>query len=183
MNKKKHKSHFYKDKKKDKDKKKYYSNNFSPNKPGDKIRVVSTNVIKNDSEKKNEKKPISLNFFKKKDVRSNFNRPKRSNIITNKINPTVPRTIIPYTINTIEKTICPKCNKTIYEMSSTLEDKKTKKAAHFNCIFEEIKKDTFINKYQRLVYIGNGTFAVIEDINEKGRMKFIIKKRIQYTEK
>ena len=63
MNKKKHKSHFYKDKKKDKDKKKYYSNNFSPNKPGDKIRVVSTNVIKNDSEKKNEKKTNKLKFF------------------------------------------------------------------------------------------------------------------------
>lgn len=208
MTRKNPKRHSYRDKIKSKSRDKTSSYKYGTKKYRDDIKVVSTSVSKEKEETKPDAKAPRDSDRKvpnkyenqrrdrsERDTRSRerFNertkeryRP-RENPKPDRFNErkksSVKRTIIPYTINEIEKTTCPKCKKLIDQMSSAIEDKKTGKLCHFDCISEELKKDLKISGRQRLVYLGSGTFGVIEDVVEDGRKIFVIKNKIEYISK
>lgn len=91
------------------------------------------------------------------------------------------RSIIPYKINTFSTEICPLCNKPITDMSIAILQKTTEKHCHFDCVLADLRKKFILKQNQRLSYIGSGIFAIIEDVRLDGKVKFVIKERINYS--
>jgi len=159
--------------------------------------VVTTNFSKKDSEDdvkdvEVKRHPHKVVFNKKAEIKPTekknissiiqkyFSSEKKKN---EKIRVKRNRTIIPYKINSFQNEICPICNKIIVNMSQSIMHKEKKKPAHFDCVFEEAKKLFLLKPSERFAYMGNGIFAVIEDVKSEGKQKFVIKEKIQYIEK
>ncbi len=54
--------------------------------------------------------------------------------------------------------------------------------AHFECVIRRIGEDEKISESERVVYLGNGSFGIIEDRTASGESKYVIRKRIQFEE-
>ena len=175
----------------------FFSEKRFKKKKWNEIKVVSTNILKNknkekdtkDNKEKKDKKPnyhsvketnykkVSENKNEKdfKFLNSNKNDIEKKAVLKNHF--------VQYKLNRIGKKVCSKCNKKIEEMKSSIKDNKTDQYYHFNCVINEIKKDNAVDSKQRIVYLGNGAFGIIEDLEpETNNHKFIIKKKIQYID-
>ena len=76
--------------------------------------------------------------------------------------------------------VCPLCNKPVYDLSTALSSsRETGDPSHFDCVLERINASESIASSEKLVYLGSGSFAVVEfkDKNENG---FVVKRRIQW---
>ncbi|HOV13559.1 MAG TPA: hypothetical protein PK771_04690 [Spirochaetota bacterium] len=93
----------------------------------------------------------------------------------------IPRNIIPYKVATLDVVSCPICNKNINNMSNSIKDLTTEIPCHFECVVAELKKKVHVRQNQRIAYVGSGSFAVIEDVREDGRNKFVIIQKLQYS--
>ena len=105
--------------------------------------------------------------------------PKRARRLQNKKKR--PRNFVPYTVIKAESTVCPICDKKIENMADTITDRRTGQPAHFVCVHDSLMKTLSLRDNQRLSYMGSGTFAVIEDVNEEGKTKFKIKEKFEYV--
>lgn len=76
----------------------------------------------------------------------------------------------------VEKLVCCLCNKNIDEPYTSFTDKESRNPIHFSCAADELKKSNALETNDRLLYIGSGSFAVIE----KGTKKIKIKKRVVF---
>jgi hypothetical protein len=189
------KKHSYNTKKTDKKGQKYYTCSYNKKKYND-VKVVSTNVKSEDN--KTNKKSVSTKCTPFKKVQNNknnysFNKREKNQkkyFKKNKYNDKytdqnklktnrVKRDIIPYEIISVKKEVCKKCGRIISDMINSISDKEKNEYYHFDCIIEELKLEYEVNANQRIAYTGSGTFAVIEDIVQDGRKKFIIKKNIE----
>lgn len=79
--------------------------------------------------------------------------------------------------------ICPSCSKEIKEPLTSLLEKESMKNAHFECILSQIAKIYQLNGREKIYYIGNGAFGIIEEKRFKNKIKINIRERIQYIEK
>ncbi len=79
--------------------------------------------------------------------------------------------------------ICPFCSKEIKEPLTSLLEKESMKKAHFECILSQIAKIYQLNGREKIYYIGNGAFGVIEEKRFKNKVKINIRERFQYIEK
>lgn len=79
--------------------------------------------------------------------------------------------------------ICPICNRKIYNITTTILERETKKLAHFDCIIKQIKKSEKLRRYEAICYVGGGNFAVVSYRNSIGKNDFTIVKKIKYEEK
>jgi hypothetical protein len=194
-----HKNQQFRDKKKGNNNDR--RDNFGQKKFGNDVRVVTTNVVRDNTKEDQAKKPERPSFKKESFRKDNFRKDNFKKDNNKKDNfrkdvesrgsnrfkaqeqrpPRAKRTIIPYTIKFPESTVCMKCGKKIEDMASAILDNVKNEYCHFDCIAEEIKKDVKMSGNQRFVYLGSGAFAVIEDIFEDGKKRFIIKNKIQYT--
>lgn len=77
-----------------------------------------------------------------------------------------------------EKLFCSGCGKPITNVSSALVSRDQKGFMHFECVVELIKQEERIVPPQKLVYIGQGDFAIVETSPKK--KDFTIIKRIPY---
>ena len=105
--------------------------------------------------------------------------PKRARKLQNKKKR--PRNFVPYAVIKAESTVCPICEKKIENMADTITDRRTGQPAHFVCVHDSLMKTLSLRDNQRLSYMGSGTFAVIEDVNEEGKTKFKIKEKFEYV--
>ena len=80
------------------------------------------------------------------------------------------------------ETPCPICGNKILEISSAITDRITGDPAHFECIMKKIAEEEEIGPDERVCYLGNGSFGIIQQRNTN-QMKFFIRKRIQYEDK
>jgi len=80
------------------------------------------------------------------------------------------------------ETPCPICGNKILEISSAITDKTSGDPAHFECIMKKIAEEEEIGPDERVCYLGNGSFGIIQQRNTN-QMKFFIRKRIQYEDK
>ena len=153
----------------------YYSKKLNNKKFNNDIKVVSTNIIKEDLKKnvENKDKNFRNNFKNFRDAKKNIERPKSINT----------KRISIYKVNFLKRENCVICNRLIIDMPSSISDTINNKYYHFDCVMKDIKKDNIIKQSQRLVYAGNGAFAIIEDSVKDGRKKFEIIKNIQYIKK
>jgi hypothetical protein len=78
---------------------------------------------------------------------------------------------------------CPICGKQVRELSSALTHRPTQQPAHFDCIVRELREANPMAPQEKLVYLGGGTFGILEFRPQGGPAGFVIKKRIQYEEK
>lgn len=86
---------------------------------------------------------------------------------------------LPYRSVALESNVCPICNKNITNMMTALFDETNNQYAHFDCMYDKLKNKVSLEENERLSYIGNGTFAVIEDYRDSHSMKFKIKQKYQ----
>ncbi len=162
------------------------------------VRTISTSGSKDPTEKKKIQIIPRIKIFNKREdvnddkVEQKNSQEKQKKIITvnslGKVNKNdfkfkskIPRHIIPYKPTILEVASCPICSKNISSMSSSIKDLKTEAYCHFECVLAELKKKVQVRQNQRIAYVGGGFFAVIEDVREEGRNKFIIIQKLQYS--
>jgi len=77
---------------------------------------------------------------------------------------------------------CPICNQPMRDIQSAIAFPPSDQPAHFECVIRRIGEDEKISESERVVYLGNGSFGIIEDRTASGESKYVIRKRIQFEE-
>jgi hypothetical protein len=68
-------------------------------------------------------------------------------------------------------------------MSAAIADKGTGVPVHFDCVLEFLQKSEELNKGEKVVYIGQGRFAVVYLENPQDTRKFKIIRIIEWEDK
>lgn len=92
------------------------------------------------------------------------------------------KAFLPYNTISPDSGVCSICGKNITNVATALLDGSDGAIAHFDCIYDKLRDKYKLNDNERLSYVGNGTFAVIEDYREGQVYKFRIKERIQVSD-
>ncbi len=79
--------------------------------------------------------------------------------------------------------ICSICEKPIESITQAFSGDSPGDIAHFDCVLKKLQEDEKLTERQRISYIGNGTFAVIEYKNKNTTGPFTIIKRFQIETK
>ena len=75
---------------------------------------------------------------------------------------------------------CPICGKPVYDLSTAMTaSKEAGEPAHFDCVLERVAAAESLSAQERLVYLGSGTFGVIE-FKDKNESSFVVKRRIPW---
>lgn len=78
---------------------------------------------------------------------------------------------------------CPVCNKIITDLSSALSDKATGSPVHFDCALAQAGKDEKLEAGDKIAYIGQGRFGIVNYPNVHDVKHFTIKKIIDWEDK
>lgn len=78
---------------------------------------------------------------------------------------------------------CCICGKNIKEVTSAMSHGEEHQPAHFECVMKQLKEKEKLADGERLVYIGNGSFAIIKNQSGGGRKKFEIVKKLELEER
>ena len=78
--------------------------------------------------------------------------------------------------------VCPKCGKTIIDMSSAIQDK-SGSPIHFECAMEMVSANEHLDNGDKIAYIGQGRFAVLNYPNIRDVRHFSIKKIIEWEDR
>ena len=155
------------------------SNENNSKKFGAEIKVVSTNITKEEVKEnqiKNEapakKKSENYNKSQREELKSNQTSSKK--IYNDNKN------LLPYQLSPLNKEICSICQKMIDDMPNAIISQKDNKFYHFNCVISILSMENTLEQRQRLVYLGSGAFGIIENPANDSSSKFIIKKKIQF---
>ncbi len=76
--------------------------------------------------------------------------------------------------------ICPKCGQPITDVASAIADKTTGQPVHFDCVLEQVKQSEPTGENEKVAYIGQGRFAVLQYENIRDQRHFTIKKIIEW---
>ncbi len=82
-----------------------------------------------------------------------------------------------------EPVMCSICEKAIDSITQAIGGSKPGDIAHFDCVLRRLQDEEKLTERQRISYIGNGTFAVVEYRNKNTTGPFTIVKRIQIESK
>ncbi|WP_455381206.1 hypothetical protein [Salinispira pacifica] len=77
---------------------------------------------------------------------------------------------------------CPICSQPMRDIQSAIAFPPGNEPAHFECVVRRIGEDEHISSGERVVYLGNGSFGIVEDQSAAGDSKYVIKRRIQFEE-
>ena len=75
------------------------------------------------------------------------------------------------------------CNQPILDLPSSLADKASGKPVHFECALEKVKSAEPTAENEKVAYIGQGRFAVLQYENIRDQRHFTIKKVIEWEER
>ena len=76
--------------------------------------------------------------------------------------------------------ICPKCGQPITDIASAIADKATGVPLHFDCVLNQVKQSEPTGENEKVAYIGQGRFAVLQYENIRDQRHFTIKKIIEW---
>ena len=79
--------------------------------------------------------------------------------------------------------ICPKCGQPITDIASAIADKSTGQPLHFDCVLNQVKEAEPTGENEKVAYIGQGRFAVLQYENIRDQRHFTIKKIIEWEER
>jgi hypothetical protein len=75
---------------------------------------------------------------------------------------------------------CPLCGKPVYDLSTALAaNKEGGEPAHFDCVLERVAAAETLDSGEKLVYLGSGSFAVVE-FKDKNENAFAVRRRISW---
>lgn len=77
---------------------------------------------------------------------------------------------------------CPLCQKPVRDLYSAITYKNTNEPAHFDCILKVLREAHGLKENEKICYLGNGSFGIIQFRNTAGRLRFFIRERIHYEE-
>ncbi|MBW5388852.1 hypothetical protein [Brachyspira hampsonii] len=82
----------------------------------------------------------------------------------------------------VERPICPICNEPIYIIEEAIRHNASGELAHFECILDEIKDNNIadMEEEDKIVYLGSGTFGIIQERQNGKNTRFFVRKRINY---
>ncbi|OEJ15810.1 hypothetical protein BFL38_10135 [Brachyspira hampsonii] len=82
----------------------------------------------------------------------------------------------------VERPICPICNEPIYIVEEAIRHNASGELAHFECILNEIKDNNIadMEEEDKIVYLGSGTFGIIQERQNGKNTRFFVRKRINY---
>ncbi len=76
--------------------------------------------------------------------------------------------------------LCPLCGKPVYDLATAVSaSRDTGEPAHFDCVLERVSASETLAATEKLVYLGSGSFAVVE-FKDKNESAFSVKRRIQW---
>jgi len=76
--------------------------------------------------------------------------------------------------------LCSICGKAVYDLSTALcASREAGEPAHFDCVLERVIASESLAAGEKLVYLGSGSFAVVE-FKDKADSAFQVKRRIQW---
>ena len=73
---------------------------------------------------------------------------------------------------------CSLCGKMITEMITALPNPADNKPAHFECVLNHVSEREEIRENEKIVYMGSGNFAVVDE-KEYQQKEWIIKRKIR----
>ncbi len=79
--------------------------------------------------------------------------------------------------------MCPQCGMPIADMGSALISREDGRPMHFDCALALLSEREHIAENERLTYIGQGRFGVLEFANIHDLRHFTIKKIIEWEDK
>ncbi len=156
--------------------------NFSKNRAPNSDRQPQGKKDSNISSRNLKKDRFSLQEQRRQFIRSEFSKYSRKsgrNNRNNRFRSRIKRDNPPYKVVDIAPEVCYLCSKPISSMSTALFDEDKEKYSHFECMFDKLKDTLTLSESERITYVGNGAFAVIEDYQDGDAMKFRIKKKYQ----
>ena len=85
----------------------------------------------------------------------------------------------------VERPTCPICNEPIYIIEEAIRHNSTGELAHFECILNEIRDNNIseMEEEDKIVYLGSGTFGIIQERQNGKTSRFFVRKRINYENK
>lgn len=85
----------------------------------------------------------------------------------------------------VERPLCPICNEPIYIIEESIRHNATGEPAHFECILSEIRDNNIsdMEDEDKIVYLGSGTFGIIQERQNGKNTRFFVRKRINYENK
>ena len=85
----------------------------------------------------------------------------------------------------VERPLCPVCNEPIYIIEEAIRHNATGELAHFECILNEIRDNNSseMEDEDKIVYLGSGTFGIIQERQNGKSSRFFVRKRINYENK
>lgn len=148
------------------------------NKPNSKKRK-NKNAKNNDNSKKQN---LKKEEFKRLFIKKEFGKYKKTKSASKNILGKIKKEDLPYRTESLPMSVCPICNKPIANMMTALSNDNSESYAHFDCVYDKLKSKVTMKGNERLSYIGNGAFAVIEDYKDGQSSKFKIKQQFQFSE-
>jgi len=82
-----------------------------------------------------------------------------------------------------KEVICPYCGQVIKEIAGAMCDKQTGEPIHFDCALKIIHEKETLTGSEKIAYIGQGRFGVIQYDNPKDFKHFTIKKIIEWEDR
>jgi len=76
--------------------------------------------------------------------------------------------------------VCPKCGEAIQDVTSALTDRDSGTPIHFDCALKFLQGAENVGEKEKIVYIGQGRFAVMEFENPTDTKKFRILRTIEW---
>ena len=84
---------------------------------------------------------------------------------------------------TNNRPVCEKCGQPITDMSTAIENKTSGKPIHFDCALKILSEQERVEEGDRITYIGQGRFGIVNFPNIHDMKHFSIKKIIEWENK
>jgi len=79
--------------------------------------------------------------------------------------------------------VCPKCGNPVLDMSTAIFDTATGQPIHFDCMLSQISHSEKLEQGDKVTYIGQGRFGIVNFPDPRDQKKFTIKKIIDIESK
>ena len=79
-----------------------------------------------------------------------------------------------------QETICARCGQPIKEIIGAIADKVSGEPVHFDCVLQHLQNTEHIHETEKIIYIGQGRFGVVQFENPHDLRRFTIKRIIEW---